>query len=205
MDAEKYWDGNWEKEEKIAVSNYAKRCYKRINTKDFASLLDVGCGDGTDSLYFAKKGFEVTSVDISGSALEQLKSAIVKRGLRNIHVIKADIDNLDIDDNVFDVIYANSSLHYFDDELTTEIFHKLFRCLRTGGLIFVKCKSTDDRLYGNGKQIGRDMFLRGHMRHFFNKEYMIEKLERFEILKIRKTTSIYFGYKSCFIEAVSTK
>jgi len=37
------------------------------------------------------------------------------------------------------------------------------------------------------------------------KEYMREKLSKFEIIKIRKTSSIYHSYKSSFIEAVAKK
>lgn len=34
------------------------------------------------------------------------------------------------------------------------------------------CKSTDDRLYGQGDEIEADMYeLDGHVRHFFSKEY----------------------------------
>ena len=205
MDTEKYWDANWEKAGRLPVSNFAKRCYSQIEKKNYTTLLDIGCGNGKDSLYFASKGIRVTSVDFSGTAIEQLKRSIVKRGYSNIQAIKTDIIYLDLHDDVFDVIYANLSLQYFNDEITTQIFDKLFKCLKTGGMIFVKCKSTDDNLYGKGKRIGRDMFLHGHIRHFFNKEYMSEKLERFDILKIRKTSSYYFGNKSCFIEAVATK
>ena len=97
------------------------------------------------------------------------------------------------------------SLQYFDDELTMEILNRLYKNLKPGGMIFIRCKSTDDNLFGQGKKIGCDMFLKGHIRHFFSKKYMIEKLEQFNVLKIRKTSSNYHGYKSCFIEAVATK
>ncbi len=46
------------------------------------------------------------------------------------------------------------------------------------------------------------MYKKDHIRHFFSKNYMKEKLNKF---KIRKTSSIYHNYKSAFIEAVAKK
>lgn len=189
----------------MSVSNYAKRCYAQIGDNNYQTLLDVGCGNGKDSLYFAQRGIHVTSVDFSGTAIEQLKQKIAEKELLNINAIKKDIVYLDIDDNSFDVIYAHLSLQYFDDEITAKIFDRLHRILRPGGMIFIRCKSTDDHLYGQGEKIGNDTFLKGHIRHFFSKEYMIEKLSQFCLIRIRRTSSIYWGYESCFIEAVATR
>jgi SAM-dependent methyltransferase len=41
------------------------------NVIDPSKTLEVGCGTGTNSLYLAEKGFEVTGVDISDIAVEK--------------------------------------------------------------------------------------------------------------------------------------
>ena len=56
-----------------------------------------------------------------------------------------------------------------------------------------------------GKKIAENMYEKGHTRHFFSKEYMAEKLEKFKIIKIRKTSSVYHDDKSNFIEGIATK
>lgn len=38
-----------------------------------ASVLELGCGTGTDSIYLAKKGFHVVGVDFSPTAIERAK------------------------------------------------------------------------------------------------------------------------------------
>ena len=44
----------------------------------------------------------------------------------------------------------------------------LYKSLTDEGLIFIKCKSIDDDLYGKGEKIGEDLYNYGHLRHFFD-------------------------------------
>lgn len=69
----------------------------------------------------------------------------------------------------------------------------------------MKCKSTDDSLFGKGKRLGENMYKKSHIRHFFTKKYMTENLKKFRIIKVRKTSSVYHEYKSAFIEAAAEK
>jgi cyclopropane fatty-acyl-phospholipid synthase-like methyltransferase len=43
--------------------------------------LDIGCGTGSYSLYLARKGFDVTGVDVSSSAIERAKEKAAQSGL----------------------------------------------------------------------------------------------------------------------------
>ena len=176
MSEQEYWEEHWTTRRKKAANNFAKRAYTLIQQRGLKTLLDVGSGDGRDSLYFAGKGLSVTAVDFSESGIDQLKSQN-----DDIQTRVADIKNLKFSPNSFDVIYAHLSLHYFDDRVTTEVFESLYQMLKKGGLLFVKCKSVDDALYGKGKKIGPDMYQRSHLRHFFSREYMQEKLKSFKI------------------------
>ncbi|MDI6883208.1 MAG: class I SAM-dependent methyltransferase [Patescibacteria group bacterium] len=200
MNETSYWKNKWSKRPLEPANNFAKRAFKLIKEKNLKTLLDLGCGDGRDSIYFSNNGLKVTAVDFSESGINKLKSQNEK-----INCIVKDIRNISFAENSFDVIYAHLTLHYFDDKTTSKIFNNLYEILKKGGLIFVKCKSTDDTLFGKGKKVGENMYKKGHIRHFFTKEYMTEKLKRFKIIKVKKTLSVYHEYKSAFIEAVATK
>ncbi len=195
-----YWKNKWSDNPIEPSNSFAMRAYILIKAKLLKSLLDLGCGDGRDSIYFSNKGLSVTAVDFSESGIAKLKAQRQK-----IKCIAEDIRNINFPENSFDVIYAHLSLHYFDDKTTSKIFDNLFRILKKGGLIFVKCKSVDDALFGKGEKVGGNMYKKGHIRHFFTKDYMTEKLKSFMIIKVRKTSSVYHDYKSAFVVAVATK
>ena len=204
MSEAEYWDSGWLNRRFEPPNNFARRAYKLIKARNLKKVLDLGSGNGRDSVYFFRKGLQVTALDFSKSGIGILKSRFPE-----IECITADIREMDFQDDSYDdsydVIYAHLGLQYFDDGLTGEIFNRLHNVLKTGGLFFVKCKSVDDYLFGEGEKVGENMYERGHVRHFFSKDYMREKLHRFRIISIRRTTSMYGGRRSSFIEAVATK
>ncbi len=205
MDEKEYWKTKWDKRKTQKTNNFAKRSYSHIKNKRFKTLLDIGCGDGKDSLYFTTKGFKVTSIDFSESGIRELDKLIAEKNIKNIKTIQKDIRKVNFPENSFDVIYAHLSLHYFDDKSTTQLFNKLSKILKKDGRIFIKCKSVEDALYKQGAKIEKDMYKKNHARHFFSKDYMKEKLKEFKIIRIRRTSSVYNIYKSAFIEAIATK
>lgn len=195
-----YWQHRWSETPAEPPNNFAKRAYKLMQQRSLKALLDLGCGNGRDAVYFHEKGLTVTAIDISESGIAKLR--VREPG---ITTIKQSIEHIEFPKNAFDVIYAHLSLQYFDDKTTTAIFQKLYRLLKNGGLLFVTCKSIDDPLYGKGRKIGENMFFFKHVRHFFSKEYMAEQLKEFKVISLRKTTGVYHDSKSRFIEAVATK
>jgi SAM-dependent methyltransferase len=107
-------------------------------------LLDLGAGQGQDSRYFAKLGYDVTSTDISDSALKLSKKNADKDGL-NIKFIEIDIANkLPFEDNSFDIVYSHLALHYFTDEKTREVFQEIFRVLKPQGILASLFNTTED-------------------------------------------------------------
>ena len=70
--------------------------------------LDVGCGEGADALWLARRGWQVTAVDISRAALQRAASAATDVADR-VAWARADLNSAPPPAAAFDLV----SVHYF--------------------------------------------------------------------------------------------
>jgi 2-polyprenyl-3-methyl-5-hydroxy-6-metoxy-1,4-benzoquinol methylase len=73
-------------------------------------VLDIGCGTGIFSRYFAETGANVTSIDISPDLIEEAK----KETQLPITYQVGDAEHLPFPDATFDVVAGSSILHHLD-------------------------------------------------------------------------------------------
>jgi len=194
-----YWNNEWTGRGLDPTSDFAQKVITIIRKHGLVKILDLGCGNGRDSIFFAQNGLDVTALDIAGAAASNFQE------FPAIKFIQQDLRDLSFPPESIDAVYANLSLHYFDDATTKDIVGRLFRSLRPGGYIFIKCKSTDDLLFGQGEKVADNIYLKDHVRHFFSVDYMKEVLSRFDIVSIEETSSVHQSYQASFVEGIAVK
>ncbi len=92
-------------------------------------LLDVGCGLGEASVYFALEGARVTATDVSpGMCAATRRLADAEGVVLETHVSAA--EDLRLGQRQFDIIYIGNTLHHVDIEETMD---RLLPHLRPGG------------------------------------------------------------------------
>ena len=96
-------------------------------------LLDLGCGEGRTSLFFASRGADVVSIDISEVAIESLSDFCKQHDIKNITPIQCsafEISKL----GEFDLIFGSMILHHIEP---FDRFSKtLHGALNPGGKMF---------------------------------------------------------------------
>ncbi|MDO9236543.1 MAG: class I SAM-dependent methyltransferase [Aquabacterium sp.] len=91
---------------------------KRLGNLKGKRLLDVGCGLGEASVFFALQGADVTSSDLSQGMLDAATKLARANGV-SIHQHLASAEDMRLSpDARFDVIYAGNLLHHVDVEAT---------------------------------------------------------------------------------------
>jgi SAM-dependent methyltransferase len=93
-------------------------------------ILDLGCGAGENSVYFAKKGANCVASDYSPGMVEIALKLADKNGVE-IEGAIVNAMSLDFDDNSFDIIYAANLLHHLPDPQAC--IREMYRVLKPGG------------------------------------------------------------------------
>jgi SAM-dependent methyltransferase len=104
--------------------------HRRLGDVAGLAVLDVGCGLGETSVYFAQRGAEVTASDLSPGMLEATTALARRHGVA-LTTHQANAQGLALGPGAtFDVIHAGNLLHHVEIDTTLA---ELKRYLRPGG------------------------------------------------------------------------
>lgn len=98
------------------------------------NALDICSGAGTNSVFLAKKGFEVMGVDISKTAVDYSRKRAQRAGVaERCNFISADVLELPFPRDRFDFAFDRGCYHGLSDEKKVEFVKKVFSALKPGG------------------------------------------------------------------------
>jgi tellurite methyltransferase len=95
-------------------------------------LLDIGCGEGKDSVFFARCGYQVSAFDISDAGIEKTKRLADKANVF-VDVFKANIWDFRLE-RKYDILFSSGVLHYIKPEMKEEIFANYKSFTNDGGI-----------------------------------------------------------------------
>jgi ubiquinone/menaquinone biosynthesis C-methylase UbiE len=92
------------------VEEYRRRVYQKLNLKikPGMKVLDLGCGDGYDSAFFAQKGAVIVGVDETKS----FKWQGFKVRFPKLSFLVGNAENLPLPSGSFDLVFAKDVLHH---------------------------------------------------------------------------------------------
>jgi SAM-dependent methyltransferase len=158
-------------------------------------VLDVGCGNGRNLIYFLRNGYEVFGVDPNPHAVEtvkELSAALAPdNSLENFMVCTA--ENLPYNDATFDLVISSAVLHFATDAQHFDtMLQRMFRVLKPGGYFFARLAS-DIGLTHLVKPLGNDRYILpdGSERFLVNEEMLLKYTNQFGVLyEPIKTTNV---------------
>ena len=103
-------------------------------------LLDIGCGEGRNAVFFARNGYQVTAFDTSARGIEKTKQLAADAGVP-IEAFVADINEFRLTES-FDIFFSTGVLQYVPPEKRMDLFTNYRKYTSSGGLnvfsVFVK-------------------------------------------------------------------
>jgi SAM-dependent methyltransferase len=105
-EAQQAWEEHYGAHERVWSGRVNVRLAELVEPMPPGHALDLGCGEGADAMWFAERGWHVTAVDISQTALDRAAADAVTRNLAD----RIDFERHDLTQSfptgVFDVVSA---------------------------------------------------------------------------------------------------
>lgn len=101
------------------------------------TALDIGCGTGANAVFLAERGFEVTAVDISPTAIERARTRAALAGV-NIHFVVDDVFQfIRSCPNPYDFLLDAGFYHYVRGQSLSAYLDFLWRASKPGSYFLV--------------------------------------------------------------------
>jgi len=164
-------------------AHYAK---KLLEEKNISKLLELGAGQGRDTLFFAQNQFDITALDYTQQGLNAIA---YKAKTLNLPLLLCQHDvrqALPFEDASFEACFSHmlycmplstAELEFLNDEIC--------RILKPGGYNIYTVRHTNDAHYKQGIHRGEDMYeVGGFIVHFFSPEKVKNLTKGFELVKV---------------------
>jgi tellurite methyltransferase len=158
-------------------------------------VLDAGCGDGRNLIYFLRRGFACFGVDRDPAAIEHVRALAARLApdLPPENFRSGEIDRLPWDAASMDAVVSSAVLHFAPDLAHFDLLlQEMWRVLAPDGMLFVRLASNiglEDAVGAAGR---RARLPDGSTRFVVDEAMLLERTERLggQLLDPIKTTNV---------------
>ncbi|MHC4332181.1 MAG: class I SAM-dependent methyltransferase [Planctomycetota bacterium] len=164
-----HWNSFYEKQLTTKPTQFLRYCLESSSRAFLITkhdtVIDLGCGNGRDMLTLKQRGYSVTGIDLSETAVSKINDTAGEGAA--VVCPFSDLPSLPIK-VAPTVIYARFVFHAvtLKDEVTA--LEWAFNTLGKGGRLLIECRTVYDELYGKGEPVGDNAFIDGHYRRFLD-------------------------------------
>ena len=186
-----HWENNFSNRSEMfggEPSEPARKAAEIFKKESLIKIIELGGGQGRDTIFFAQNGFQVSVLDYCESGIDIITQKAQELGLSQFITARChDIRNpIPYDDGSFEGCYSH--MLYCMALTTTELkflSQEIWRVLKPNGLNIYTVRHTNDAHYGTGIHRGEDMYeVGGFVVHFFNREKVENLAKGYDIVRI---------------------
>ena len=124
-------------------------------------ILDAGCGEGRNLIYFIRNDYDVWGIDKNEDAIQMLKYIVksIDKAYPLNRFIAGDAENMPYQDHFFNAIISSAVLHFSENKNHfLSMLSELIRVLKPGGILFLRM-TTNVGIEKKIKSVGDGKFL----------------------------------------------
>lgn len=167
-----YWKNYYKKHRNNDIpSTFATFCLEHYINNNMR-LLELGCGNGRDSFFFAHNGIDVTALDLETDEIKYLRK---KNKYTNLIFLNRNFVTY-TDVNKYDIIYSRFSIHSISENEENITLKNAYKNLNKNGHLLIEVRSIKDSMFINSEKISNNEGMTDHYRRFIDKETLLNKL-----------------------------
>lgn len=170
--------------------SYSARVALRMyEEEDFENMLELGPGQGRDSLYFKNNQVQLSVLDYSEEALKEVKEKAEELDYRGLKLYKKDVrEGLPFEDNTFDMVYSHMLYCMaFTNEEIVNLHNEINRVLKPDGINIFTVRSNFDKHFKKGSKIENRIYeIDNFIIHFFDEDMIRSMIDNYEIINIHR-------------------
>lgn len=170
-----YWDGVYRQTDRVPPPSPFAVFVSDNYLTSAGSLLEVGCGNGRDSAYFAQKGHSILGIDTSQEAIDLCRRLHGRLGARFEQGAADDVTGK-MGASRFAAVYCRFVIHVMTSPEEAAFLIAAHELLESDGLLLIECRSINDTLKLLGDVISPTERIHGHYRRFIVKEELERSL-----------------------------
>ena len=204
-----YWKDIYSKQSEGEQPSLFARYVVDTQSVESKNLIELGCGNGRDAIFFANANANVTAVDQCDNIIELLNHRFQK--VENLQFKCLDFTCMD-DVTKYDVVYSRFTLHSISQSQENDVLSWAYRNLNAGGCLCIEVRGQKNEIYKVGEPVDGEpdaFILNGHYRRFLNFEYLCKTLEtigfHIDFAAERKGFAPYNGTDETYIRVIASK
>ena len=139
------------------------------------SLCELGCGNGRDSVFFAKHKIRVDAFDLVKDEILFLQENYSNEYL---NFYWGDFSKLPANLSNYNAIYSRFTMHSISETMENSVLEWSYHALKESGYLFVESRSIKDPLLKQGKRLGSNENFTDHYRRYMDIDIFCKKLTK---------------------------
>lgn len=168
-------------EEPIMLATKTSDTFRELG---FTKILIPGFGYGRNAKPFYEKGFEVTGIEISSTAIKLASEMLGGE----IQVFHGSVNDMPFDQDIYDGIFCHALIHLLDLSQRRKLIQNAYDQLQNGGMMLFTAITKDASTYGVGEKLSTDRYRTKHGvdLYFYDDNSIKEAFGKFGLIEATK-------------------
>ena len=158
-------------------------------------ILDAGCGEGRNTIYFLQQGYAIFGVDSNPIAVQMARmyAQTIQKNYDIYRFQTATVEDMPFHQSAFDAVISSAVLHFATGtDHFLRMFGEMIRVLKPGGVLFLRmCMEVED-IKDQSQALGNGIFSLpdGSRRFLLTKSLLKEIMEKHQLQYLEPPKSV---------------